>query len=213
MENEVAKCVAEGMAEQTIDALEKKVKRQMGDVSEDEMPAGLGKLYIAPAGDMNPEHLQPIELRSAAIDLGDEESHASESTWGNNDGNGYYITGTGRMEISKETRKNLQKLMRGQGRLPRKEKKRMRNSILRNKRALIFVLISAMMDYSTAFNNAAVLIFSERPRTTDVEGYDLIQLNNAEWHAVDTLVRHLYKHRVTMLKRLWQRNRNLFPEV
>ena len=213
MENEVARCIAEGMAEQTIDALEKNVKRQMGDVSEDEMPAGLGKLYIAPAGDMNPEHLQPIELHSVATDLGDGESHASESTCGNNDGNGYYITGTGRMEISKETRKNLQKLMRGQGRLPRKEKKHIRNSILRNKRALIFVLISTMMDYSTAFNNAAVLIFSERPRTTDVEGYDLIQLNNAEWHAVDTLVRHLYKHRVTMLKRLWQRNRNLFPEV
>lgn len=213
MENEVARCIAEGMAEQTIDALEKKVKRQMGDVREDEMPAGLGKLYIAPAGDMNPEHLQPIELHSAAIDLGDGESHASESTWGNNGGNGYCITGTGRMEISKETRKNLQKLMRGQGRLPRKEKKRMRNSILRNKRALIFVLISTMIDYSTAFNNAAVFIFSERPRTADVEGYDLIQLNNAEWHAVDTLVRHLYKHRVTMLKRLWQRNRNLFPEV
>ena len=213
MENEVARCIAEGMAEQTMDALEKNVKRQMGDVSEDEMPAGLGKLYIAPAGDMNPEHLQPIELHSVAIDLGDGESHASESTWGNNDGNGYYITGTGRIEISKETRKNLQKLMRGQGRLPRKEKKHIRNSILRNKRALIFVLISTMIDYSTAFNNAAVLIFSERPRTTDVEGYDLIQLNNAEWHAVDTLVRHLYKHRVTMLKRLWQRNRNLFPEV
>jgi hypothetical protein len=213
MENEVARCIAEGMAEKTMDALEKKVKRQMGDVSEDEMPAGLGKLYIAPGGVMNNEHLQPIELHSVAIDLGDGESHASESTWGNNDGNGYCITGTGRMEISKETRKNLQKLMRGQGRLPRKEKKRMRNSILRNKRALIFVLISTMIDYSTAFNNAAVLIFSERPRTTDVEGYDLIQLNNAEWHAVDTLVRHLYKHRITMLKRLWQRNRNLFPEV
>lgn len=213
MEDEVARCIAEGVAEQTVDALEKKVKRQMGDVSEDEMPAGLGKLYIAPGGVMNPEHLQPIELHSATIDLGDGESHASESTWGNNGGKGYCITGTGRMEISKEARKNLQKLMRGQGRLPRKEKKHIRNSILRNKRILIFVLIATMIDYSTAFNDAAVFIFSGRPRTTDVEGYDLIQLNNAEWHAVDTLVRHLYKHRVTMLKMLWQRNRNLFPEV
>ena len=181
-------------------------------MGEELIPAGLGKIYIAPAGDMDPEHLQPIELHSVAIDLGDGESHASESTWGNNGGNGYHITGTGRMEISKEARKNLQKLMRGQGRLPRKEKKHIRNSILRNKRVLIFVLIATMIDYSTAFNDAAVFIFSGRPRTADVEGYDLIQLNNAEWHAVDTLVRHLYKHRITMLKRLWQRNRNLFPE-
>lgn len=182
-------------------------------MGEELIPAGLGKLYIAPAGDMNPEHLQPIELHSVAIDLGDGESHASESTWGNNGGKGYCITGTLKLENNKETRKNMQKLMRGQDRLPRKEKKRMRNSILRNKRALIFVLIATMMGYGTAFNDAAAFIFAGRQRTTDGEGHALMQLNNAEWHAVDTLVRHLYKHRGTMLKRLWQRNRNLFPEV
>lgn len=182
-------------------------------MGEELIPAGLGKLYIAPAGDMNPEHLQPIELHNVAIDLGDGESHASESTWGNNGGKGYCITGTLKMENNKETRKNLQKLMRGQGRLPRKRKKRMRNSILRNKRALVFVLIATMMGYGTAFNDAAAFMFTDRPRTTDGEGQAIMQLNDAEWHAVDTLVRHLYKHRGTMLKRLWQRNRNLFPEV
>jgi len=44
MEGEVAKCIAEGIADRMLDALEKKVKRQIGDASEDEMPAGLGKL-------------------------------------------------------------------------------------------------------------------------------------------------------------------------
>jgi len=182
-------------------------------MGEELIPAGLGKLYIAPAGDMNPEHLQPIELHSVAIDLGGGESYASESTWGNDGCKGYCITGTLKLENNKETQKHLQKLMRGQGRLPRKEKKRMRNSILRNKRALILVLIATNMSYGTAFNDAAAFIFADRPRTTDGEGHALMQLNNAEWHAVDTLVRHLYKHRGTMLKRLWQRNRNLFPEV
>lgn len=181
-------------------------------MGEELIPTGLGKLYIAPTGDITPEHLQPIELHSVAIYLGDEESYASESTWGNNGGKGYCITGMLKLENNKETRKNLQKLMRGQGRLPRKEKKRMRNSILRNKRALIFVLIATMMGYGTAFNDATAFIFVGRPRTTDGEGHAIMQLNNAEWHAVDTLVRHLYKHRGTMLKRLWQRNRNLFPE-
>jgi hypothetical protein len=74
------------------------------------IPAGLGKLYIAPAGDMNPEHLQPIELHSVAIDLGGGESYASESTWGNNGGKGYCITGTLKLENNKETQKHLQKL-------------------------------------------------------------------------------------------------------
>lgn len=78
----------------------------------------------------------------------------------------------------------------------------MRNSIMRNKRALIFVLIATMMDYGTAFNDAAAFIFAGRPRTTDCEDHSIMQINNAEWHAVDTLVRHLYKHRGTMLKRL-----------
>ena len=42
MEDEVAKCIAEGMAEMTLDALEKKVKKQMGDTPVPEKIAGLG---------------------------------------------------------------------------------------------------------------------------------------------------------------------------
>jgi len=40
--NEEAKCIAEGMAEMTLDALEKKVKEQMGDTPVPEKIAGLG---------------------------------------------------------------------------------------------------------------------------------------------------------------------------
>ena len=46
MEDEVAKCVAEGIADRMLDALEKKVKRQMGDAAFNENPAGLGKLHL-----------------------------------------------------------------------------------------------------------------------------------------------------------------------
>ena len=42
MENEVARCIAEGMAEKTLDALEKKVKELMGDTPVPEKIAGLG---------------------------------------------------------------------------------------------------------------------------------------------------------------------------
>ena len=42
MEKEVARCIAEGMAEKALDALEKKVKEQMGDTPVPEKIAGLG---------------------------------------------------------------------------------------------------------------------------------------------------------------------------
>ena len=42
MENEVARCVAEGIAERMLDALEKKVKEQMGDTPVPEKIAVLG---------------------------------------------------------------------------------------------------------------------------------------------------------------------------
>ena len=66
MESEVAKCIAEGIADRMLDALEKKVKRQIGDASEDEMPAGLGKLYFCRVEDLkdNPD-AQPIPLGEA----------------------------------------------------------------------------------------------------------------------------------------------------
>ena len=40
--NEESRCIAEGMAEMTLDALEKKVKEQMGDTPVPEKIAGLG---------------------------------------------------------------------------------------------------------------------------------------------------------------------------
>ena len=57
MEDEVARCIAEGMAEKTLDALEKKVKEQMGDTSIDDVSAGLGKLYFCRVEDLkdNPD--------------------------------------------------------------------------------------------------------------------------------------------------------------
>ena len=46
--NEEAKCIADGMAEQMLNAIEKKVKKQMGDLY-DETPEnipGLGNIHI-----------------------------------------------------------------------------------------------------------------------------------------------------------------------
>ena len=44
--NEEAKCIAEGMAEQTLDAIEKKLKGMGEDFSEVEELAGMGKPIV-----------------------------------------------------------------------------------------------------------------------------------------------------------------------
>ena len=142
MEDEVTKCIAEGMAKKTLDALEKKVKRQMGDASEDEMPAGLGKFYFCRVEDLkdNPD-AQPIPLGEAVSikpgmltykDDGDAKPYYSAK--------GFKATFTGTMEkpsdelmaLLKKPLKWDVKLERQLERMPRKMKKAHRSDYPRN---------------------------------------------------------------------------------
>ena len=142
MESEVAKCIAEGIADRMLDALEKKVKRQIGDASEDEMPAGLGKLYFCRVEDLkdNPD-AQPIPLGEAvSIKPGmltykdDGDSRTDYST------KGFNATFTGTMEepsdelmaLLKKPLKWDVKLQRQLERMPRKMKKAHRSDYPRN---------------------------------------------------------------------------------
>ena len=142
MEKEVARCIAEGMAERMLDALEKKVNRQMGDVREDEMPAGLGKLYFCSVEDLkdNPD-AQPIPLGEAVSiksgmltykDDGDARPDYSAK--------GFSTTLTGTMEepsdelmalLKKPLKWNV-KIQRQLERMPRKMKKAHRSNCPRN---------------------------------------------------------------------------------
>ena len=142
MEDEVAKCISEGIAERMLDALEKKVKRQMGDVREDEMPAGLGKLYFCRVEDLknNPD-AQPVPLGEAVNikpgmltykDDGDARPDYCAK--------GFNVTFTGTMEepsdelmaLLKKPLKCDVKLQRQLGRMPRKMKKAHRSDYPRN---------------------------------------------------------------------------------
>lgn len=142
MEDEVAKCVAEGIADRILDALEKKVKRQMGDVREDEMPAGLGKLYFCRVEDLknNPD-AQPIPLGEAVSikpgmltykDDGDAKPDYSAK--------GFNATFTGTMEKPSDELMELMKnppkwdvkIQRQLERMPRKMKKAHRSDYPRN---------------------------------------------------------------------------------
>lgn len=142
MEDEVAKCIAEGAADRMLDALEKKVKRQMGDASEDEIPAGLGKFYFCRVEDLknNPD-AQPIPLGEAVSikpgmltykDDGDAKPYYSAK--------GFKATLTGTMEkpsdelmaLLKKPLKWDVKLERQLERMPRKMKKAHRSDYPRN---------------------------------------------------------------------------------
>ena len=142
MEDEVAKCIAEGIADKMLDTLEKKVKKQMGDISEDEVPAGLGKLYFCRVEDLrdNPD-AQSIPLGEAVSikpemltykDDGDARSDYSAKS--------FSTTFTGTMEkpsaeimelIKKPPKWDIQ-LQRQLGRMPRKMKKAHRSDYPRN---------------------------------------------------------------------------------
>ena len=183
MESEVAKCVAEGMAEMTLDALEKKVKRQMGDVREDEMPAGLGKLYFCRVEDLknNPD-AQPIPLGEAVSiksgmltykDDGDARTDYSAK--------GFSATFTGTMEepsdelmaLLKKPLKCDVKIQRQLERMPRKMKKAYRSDYPRNtkwkrnvanylRRMTIYLRNGELVVTEEQFNRLSVMISSSK---------------------------------------------------
>lgn len=176
----------------------------------EQIPAGIGKMYFTTADDKNLEHLQEVELKNCTLNLNDADTEG-ESHWADNNDKGWTFTGTATLAPNKST-ELMRKILHGSGRLPRKEKKRRRNRIMRNKKILIRLLTCTMIDRGTAFNEAAVVMFGEKKRVND-EHMSYLLLNKAEWHAVDTFIAGIYKRRLRMLKREWQRNRLLFPGV
>lgn len=142
MEDEVAKCIAEGVADRMLGALEKKVKRQIGDASEDEMPAGLGKLYFCRVEDLkdNPD-AQPIPLgETVSIKPGMMTCKDDGDARPDYSAKGFNATFTGTMEAPSDELMELMKkpikwdvkLQRQLGRMPRKMKKAHRSDYPRN---------------------------------------------------------------------------------
>lgn len=142
MEDEVTKCVAEGIADGILDALEKKVKRQIGDASEDKMPAGLGKLYFCRVEGLkdNPD-AQPIPIGEAvSISPGmltykdDGDARPDYSAKGFSDT--FTVTmeepSDELMELIKKPQKWDVKIQRPLERMPRKMKKALRSGYPRN---------------------------------------------------------------------------------
>jgi len=134
MEDEVAKCIAEGIADRTLDTLEKKVKREMGDVGKGEMPAGLGKLYFCRVEDLkdNPD-AHPIPLGEAVSIKPGMLTHKEDGdARPDYSAKGFSTTFTGTMKapsdelmdfLGKPLKCNVELQRQLLGRMPRKMKK------------------------------------------------------------------------------------------
>lgn len=160
------------------------------------IPAGLGKLYFTTADDKNLEHLQEVKLRKADFDVPDDVEHH----WEGNQVKGFTITGTATLEIDKVNTKNLRKLMYGQGRLPRKEKKRRVNSIMRNRVLLTEVALSLWIHEQYAYSMIAGKMFSTAIKR-DENGHPVIMLKSQEGLLVEKVMLRIKAKQEKIIRR------------
>lgn len=136
------------------------------------MPAGMGKIYFVPKdklllpdGSINESQLQEVDLGKAPNGMtngmltykDEDEDQVADS----ND-KGWSVTGTGTITTDKGERANLHKLLFGDRRLPRKTKKRLLNSILRNPKRYLMVITVAVTQPIMFDSFVATMLFPHR---------------------------------------------------
>lgn len=164
-------------------------------------------MYFTTADDKNMEHLQEVELKGHRIDFKDLGTENGEkSGWGNNDGKGWTITATGRLDLpegEKQAKRIWKLLADGEGRLPRKEKKRRINSIMRNEKTLIGFVLLTMINPARANDLAAHLLFPERVARAVGTNVRLVFLKNpAQTRLVHLFTKRITKNNMKLLKKL-----------
>lgn len=174
-------------------------------------PAGLGKLYFTTAEDKNLEHLQEVELKGHRIDFKDIDiEDDSKNHWGDNDGNGWAVTATARLDLpegEKQARRIWKQLTEGEGRLPRKEKKRRINRIMRNERDLTGLILLTIVNPMQVRDMVAYLLFPECIGRAEGYNVPVVCLKNpAQTHLIHLFTKRITKNNVKLLKRLWSRD-------
>lgn len=144
-------------------------------------PAGLGsKLYFCRKEDLEkapaPLPMQEVKLSEPAhleghrIDFKSQADGAAEEN--DRKDKGWTVTLTGTLEVPKERelqqKKMLRRMLFGEGRLPRKEKKRRMNRVLRNRMAVMTIAKMMLDDSCMVQSVIASSMFPEQiQRTTD----------------------------------------------
>lgn len=153
-----------------------------------QQPAGLGKLYVIRKDDIE---MKPIELGAVTeLHVPELEKEARENPYSNK---GFTITGTARIETDGKMPSALRRLMRGDGRLPRKEKKRRMNKLLRNHYALMFMCLSYADGDQNLIAYAAAWMFPEKTQAGDGKLTFVLNTTPAQCRTIRLFVRRLPK--------------------
>ena len=154
--------------------------------------SGLGKLYFAPKADIKPgvpldeQPWQEVDLNDKAPLCKGDETDGSSTDYSNK---GFCITGTMTIESTKRLKKQFKAMLCGEGRLPRCEKKRRLNRVLRDKDRCQFFARLLPVNPQMADGYMAMLLFPER-----------LQGNTVILHPVELRLLNLLKKRISRMK-------------
>ncbi|MBR6140918.1 MAG: hypothetical protein IKQ37_04040 [Bacteroidaceae bacterium] len=177
-------------------------------MGEKETPAGLGRIYVTTADDKKLEHLQPIECHATDLKCiaGDGETeHGGYSK------NGWTITATARLDSPKDDKtlkKFIKTMMSGSGRLPRKEKKRRVNRVMRDREELVKFAVISLGKTDTFFSLAACMLFPERILHDKDSKQATVYMNTAQHRLVSLFMKRIVRNAKKILRREWNRDRH-----
>lgn len=177
-------------------------------MKEQEIPVGMGKLYVTTADDKNLEHLQEIKLHKTDFkNVSDDAGHH----WNGNN-KGFAITANLRFDSPKEQKqahKLWKRLTEGEGRLPRKEKKRRISRITRNEEQFLYLILLTYYKPSAAENIVAASLFPERVGKDEESGMAVVCFkDSAQMRFSHTFTQYLLRNNFKLLKNIWTRARH-----
>lgn len=164
-------------------------------MAEQEIPAGLGQLYFTTADDKELKNLRPVGLCKTTFNVSTNE--IVESHWSEN--KGYEITGT--LHFDNRQAKKLRKLL-SDGRMPRKEKKRRKNRVLRDRKMLTRIAIALWTNDFYGFMMAAGKMFPERFKRDECDN-PLLILEYNEHKVYRVLVRRIKENQEKIIRQNW----------
>ncbi len=159
-------------------------------------PAGLGsKLYFCRAEDLekNPNTpMQEVELTPHVGDIAFAEWYEpQEGEDGRSNKGGFPTTFTATIEPTPEQNKLFRRLMQGQGRLPRRRKKKLMNRVLSREkicRVIARFTVRPMFDKNDALDLTVQVMFNDK-----AHGLETIIINEAEYHTAYLCLKRIEK--------------------
>ena len=161
----------------------------------EQTPAGLGQLYFTTVDDKEMKNLRPVGLCKTTLNVSTNEE--VESHWADN--KGYEITGT--LHLDNSQAKKLRKLL-SDGHMPRKEKKRRKNRVLRDRQLLTRIAIALWTNDYYGYMMACGKMFPERFKRDECDNPVLI-LQPYEHKLARILVKRIKAKQEKIMRQNW----------